>query len=93
MYLEIVSPEATLFAGEVTSVTVPGINGEFQMLSNHAPIVSLLQAGEVKIQGNAIKIAEAYKANFSKTTATASSLRISSGTVEMKDNKIIVLAD
>ena len=32
MYLEIVSPEATLFAGEVNSVTVPGINGEFQML-------------------------------------------------------------
>ncbi|MEP5829863.1 MAG: hypothetical protein ABJ300_06320, partial [Maribacter dokdonensis] len=37
MYLEIVSPEATLFAGEVTSVTVPGINGEFQMLKDHAP--------------------------------------------------------
>ena len=48
MYLEIVSPEATLFSGEVTSVTVPGVNGEFQMLENHAPIVSLLQAGKVK---------------------------------------------
>ena len=47
MYLEIVSPEATLFAGDVTSVTVPGVNGEFQMLTNHAPIVSLLQAGKV----------------------------------------------
>ncbi len=93
MYLEIVSPEATLFAGEVTSVTVPGIDGEFQMLANHAPIVSLLQKGEVKIQGNAIKITEANEAKFSKITATASSLYISSGTVEMKDNKIIVLAD
>lgn len=93
MYLEIVSPEATLFAGEVTSVTVPGINGEFQMLANHAPIVSLLQEGEVKIQGNTIKITEANQAKFSKTTATSSSLAISSGTVEMKDNKIIVLAD
>jgi F-type H+-transporting ATPase subunit epsilon len=93
MYLEIVSPEATLFAGEITSVTVPGINGEFQMLANHAPIVSLLQKGEIKIQGNAIKITEANEANFSKITATASNLYISSGTVEMKDNKIIVLAD
>jgi F-type H+-transporting ATPase subunit epsilon len=93
MYLEIVSPEATLFAGEVTSVTVPGINGEFQMLANHAPIVSLLQKGEVKIQGNAIKITEANEIKFSKITATASTLYISSGTVEMKDNKIIVLAD
>ncbi len=37
MYLEIVSPEATLFAGEVKSVTVPGINGEFQMLQITPP--------------------------------------------------------
>ncbi|MDP5230798.1 MAG: F0F1 ATP synthase subunit epsilon [Cellulophaga sp.] len=93
MYLEIVSPEATLFAGEVTSVTVPGINGEFQMLSNHAPIVSLLQEGEVKVQGTGLKIEESYQAKFSKSSATALGLPISSGTVEMKDNKIIVLAD
>lgn len=93
MYLEIVSPEATLFAGEVTAVTVPGINGEFQMLSNHAPIVSLLQEGEVKVQGTSLKLDENYRAKFSKSSATALGLRISSGTVEMKDNKIIVLAD
>ena len=43
MILEIVSPEATLFSGEVTSVSVPGINGEFQMLNNHAAVVSILQ--------------------------------------------------
>ena len=48
MYLEIVSPEATLFSGEVTSVTVPGINGEFQMLNNHAAIVSVLAEGTIK---------------------------------------------
>ena len=47
MILEIVSPEATLFKGEVTSVAVPGINGEFQMLNNHAPIVSLLAGGAI----------------------------------------------
>ena len=40
MYLEIVSPEATLFSGEVDSVTVPGVNGGFEMLKDHAPIVS-----------------------------------------------------
>ena len=51
MYLEIVSPEATLFSGEVTSVAVPGVNGEFQMLKDHAPIVSLLKEGFVKIFG------------------------------------------
>ncbi|MCJ7465271.1 MAG: F0F1 ATP synthase subunit epsilon [Maribacter sp.] len=92
MYLEIVSPEATLFAGEVTSVTVPGVNGEFQMLNNHAPIVSLLQAGEVKIQGN-LAISENFEKRFSKDSNGRTILRINSGTVEMKNNKIIVLAD
>ena len=80
MYLEIVSPEATLFSGEVTSVTVPGINGEFQMLSNHAPIVSLLQEGVVTIQGNNIVVAEANKEKFSKNSNGATTLAIASGT-------------
>ncbi len=92
MYLEIVSPEATLFAGDVTAVTVPGINGEFQMLTNHAPIVSLLQEGEVKIQGD-ITIEEAFENKFTKGSNGDTVLSISSGTIEMKDNKIIVLAD
>ncbi|MBO0321255.1 F0F1 ATP synthase subunit epsilon [Muricauda sp. CAU 1633] len=92
MYLEIVSPEATLFAGEVTSVTVPGVNGEFQMLENHAPIVSLLQEGRVKVKGN-ITIDEAFENKFSKGKDGETILPITSGTVEMKDNKVIVLAD
>lgn len=91
MYLEIVSPEATLFAGEVTSVTVPGINGEFQMLKDHAPIVSLLKNGNVKIEGD-ISIAEDYQSKFTKEEGKTV-LPISSGTIEMKDNKVIVLAD
>ncbi len=49
MILEIVSPEAILFKGEITSVTLPGVNGSFQMLNNHAPIVSILKQGKVKI--------------------------------------------
>lgn len=91
MYLEIVSPEATLFAGEVTSVTVPGINGEFQMLKDHAPVVSLLQQGKVKIDGD-ISIDEVHEAKFKKEDGKTV-LSIASGTIEMKDNKIIVLAD
>lgn len=92
MYLEIVSPEATLFSGDVNSVTVPGINGEFQMLQNHAPIVSLLQAGKVKVQGN-MTIAEEYAAKFTKDQNGNTILDISSGTIELKNNKVIVLAD
>ena len=91
MYLEIVSPEATLFTGEVTSVTVPGVNGEFQMLNNHAPIVSLLQAGDVRIEGD-VQIEKAYADKFS-TAEGKTVLSITSGTIEMKDNKVIVLAD
>ena len=92
MYLEIVSPEATLFAGEVTAVTVPGIDGEFQMLNNHAPIVSLLQEGKVRIKGN-IVLDEVHGDKFSKASNGDTILEISSGTVEMKNNKVIVLAD
>ncbi|MCL9809599.1 F0F1 ATP synthase subunit epsilon [Flavobacterium luminosum] len=93
MIVEIVSPEATLFSGEVTSVAVPGVNGEFQMLNNHAPIVSLLGSGNVKIVGSNIKIAKEFVSKFNKVNEQTYWLPINSGTIEMNDNKIIVLAD
>ncbi len=92
MYLEIVSPEATLFSGEVTSVTVPGVNGEFQMFQDHAPIVSLLQEGAVKIGGN-MEIEEEFQHRFTRASDGKTILKINSGTVELKNNRIIVLAD
>ena len=52
MELQIVSPEAQLFSGEVESVTVPGKSGSFQILNNHAPIVSSLKKGKVEIKGD-----------------------------------------
>ncbi len=48
MQLSIISPEKEIFSGEVSSVSVPGVNGKFQVLDGHAPIVSALEAGEVK---------------------------------------------
>ncbi len=93
MYLEIVSPEAILFSSEVTSVTVPGINGEFQMFNNHAPIVSLLQKGTVKIDCDKPEIEEQFQDKFVKTKNGKLSFEITSGTLEMKENKIILLAD
>ena len=51
MYIDIVSPETTLFSGEIQSITVPGTKGSFQILNQHAPIVSTLTKGKVKIQG------------------------------------------
>lgn len=92
MFLEIVTPEASIFKGEVESVTVPGVDGQFQMLDNHAPIVSLLQEGNVKIQGQ-LSFEEAYQDRFKSVDKTTSLLAIQSGTIELNDNKIIILVD
>ena len=92
MYLEIVTPEATLFKGEVTSVAVPGVDGEFQMLNNHAPIVSILGKGKVKVYGD-ITIPKQFANRFSKGDKNETILPINSGTIEMNGNKVIVLAD
>ena len=92
MFLEIVTPEASIFQGEVESVTVPGVDGQFQMLNNHAPIVSLLQEGNIKIQGD-LNFDEAYEDRFKSVDKTTSVLNIKSGTIELNDNKIIILVD
>jgi len=93
MILEIVSPEATLFQGEVTSVTLPGVIGSFQILNNHAPIVSILKHGVVKIEATSFNIKKEVEDKFSKVNDQNYLLEINSGTIEMKDNKVIVLAD
>jgi F-type H+-transporting ATPase subunit epsilon len=92
MYLEIISPEAKLFTGEVESLTLPGTNGSFQLLEDHAPIVSTLQAGAVKIKGN-ITISESYQNQFESISKEETLFTISSGTIEMRGNKIILLSD
>jgi F-type H+-transporting ATPase subunit epsilon len=66
MILEIVSPEASLFKGEITSITLPGVDGSFQILNNHAPIVSLLQKGTVKITAPSFKFNKETAALFTK---------------------------
>ncbi len=92
MILEIVTPEATLLHTDVEIVTVPGINGEFQMLNNHAPVVSLLVEGNVKFKGAQVNIEEEFENKFTQEKGEYR-LAIKSGTIEMKENKIIVLAD
>lgn len=93
MFLEIVSPEAILFSSEVTSVVLPGVNGEFQMLNNHAPIISLLVGGTIKIEASNVSIDERFEDRFSKIEGGKLGFTINSGAIEMKDNKVIVLAD
>jgi F-type H+-transporting ATPase subunit epsilon len=77
MYLEIITPDKKIFAGEVTSVIVPGTSGLFQVLNNHAPIISTLQSGEVKI-----KSAEGEK-----------TFDVNGGVIEVLKNKVVVLAE
>ena len=91
MKLEIVSPEAQLFSGEVSSVTVPGASGSFQILDNHAPIVSTLVAGRVKIEGN-IVIEKENQSRFTKE-GNYTFLEIESGAIELSKNKVILLTD
>ena len=94
MLLEIVSPEGHLFKGEVTSVTVPGVNGEFQMLNHHANIVSILAEGNIKIEVADFKSNASFGTKFVKSDKDQKFLLpIKSGTLEMNDNKIIILVD
>jgi F-type H+-transporting ATPase subunit epsilon len=95
MYLEIVTPEAVVFGAEVEAVKVPGSDGEFQMLNHHAAIVSLLVAGEVKI--NLISadpnFLKGLPENFRIEGTNVLYYPVKGGVLEMKDNKAIILAD
>ncbi|KAB1070629.1 hypothetical protein F6U93_01790 [Tamlana haliotis] len=97
MYLEIVSPEATFFSSEVDSVTVPGVEGEFQMLKNHAPIVSLLTEGTVKVRVHTQSHLDYDKLHPDVKPHMVDNkvllIDIKSGTLELKDNRVIILAD
>lgn len=93
MILEIVSPEAKLYSGEVTSVTVPGIDGEFQMLNHHAAIVSILAKGTIKVEAKIFAATKEGESKFVLGADRKHHLAIESGTLEMNDNKIIILVD
>ena len=88
MQLEIVSPEKTIFSGEAKSVHLPGSEGHFQILNNHAPIVSTLKKGEILIDG-----VDNLESDFLVFSNGKASLEIKSGVVEMKKNKLIILVD
>ncbi|PRY55077.1 ATP synthase F1 subcomplex epsilon subunit [Arcticibacter pallidicorallinus] len=77
MTLEILTPDKAVFQGEVTSVTVPGVLGSFEVLNNHAPIISILDDGKVIIRNGKAE----------------ESIQIKGGVVEVLNNKITVLAE
>lgn len=77
MHLEIITPDKEIFKGEVRSVNVPGSSGSFEVLENHAPIISTLEEGKVRVvdsQGKEVFV------------------DLVGGVIEAKNNKLIILA-
>ena len=93
MKLEIITPEASIFTGEVTAVTLPGLDGMFQVLNNHAPIISSLKLGEIKVEVetkfDTTKLNENVKVDKGNTLR----INIKGGVAELMTNKMIVLAE
>ncbi len=78
MHLEILTPERKIFEGEVDIATFPGSDGSFQVLDNHAPLISLLSEGVVE---------------YRSKNAGSDRIRITGGVVEVLKNRVILLAD
>ncbi|MEJ7912280.1 MAG: ATP synthase F1 subunit epsilon [Chitinophagaceae bacterium] len=79
MILEILTPEKKLFSGDVYGVQMPGISGSFEVLERHAPLVSALKAGRIKVLRDKQNHAAFYD--------------IQSGFVEVLNNKVTVLVE
>jgi len=77
MQLDILTPEKKLYSGEASSVSLPGTDGRFQVLNNHAPLISSLKAGLIKY----------------KTAAGETQLNAKEGFVEVLKNKVTVLLE
>jgi len=78
MFLEIITPVKKVYSGQVKLVRLPGSKGSFEILNNHAPIISTLEKGMIKV------VEESGQELF---------FDVEGGVVENKDNKIIVLAE
>jgi F-type H+-transporting ATPase subunit epsilon len=93
MKLEIITPEASIFSGEVTSVTLPGLDGMFQVLNNHAPIISSLRAGEVKMEVEGKLDTTKLNENVNVDKNNTLRVTIKGGVAELMNNKLILLAE
>ncbi len=77
MFLEILTPEKKIFEGEINGVNFPGVSGGFELLNNHAPIISALEKGTIRINAkDGVKTFD-----------------INSGFVECLNNKVTVLVE
>ena len=77
MRVEIITPDKELFKGEATGVVVPGVDGSLGFLNNHAPLITVLKAGEVKVT----------------TEKGDERFAVKGGVVEVMNNTVLVLAE
>ena len=77
MQIDIITPDSTVFSGEAVSATFPGTDGSFQVLGNHAPLISTLDKGRIVV----------------KTATGEQNWQVDGGVVEVLDNKVTVLAE
>ena len=78
MHLEIITPDKKVFSGEVEAVKLPGAEGSFGILDNHAPIIATLKKGIVKV---------------TDSKKAVENFEINGGVVEVQNNKVIILAE
>ena len=78
MFLEIVTPDKKVFSGKIKLIQVPGSKGQFEVLRNHASIISTLSEGKIKVVSQ-----EGEKTFFD----------IQGGVIEVKNNNVVVLAE
>lgn len=96
MHLEIITPETKIFSGEIEAVQLPGADGLFQILNGHAPIISSLTKGSVKV--DLLKNFEEDEDTNSLIEKDAKngkviSVKINGGVLEMQNDKVILLAE
>ncbi len=77
MTLDIITPDRKVFSGEATSITFPGSEGQFQVLNDHAPLVSTLDRGPIIVQ----------------STSGQKTFTVDGGVVEVLQNNVLVLAE
>ena len=93
MNIKILTPEFVVFEGEVSSVLLPGKNGDFHIMKDQAEIVASLIGGKVRVFTN--QIDENFARHFTKENEKESvfSFPVKSGVIEFNNNKGIILAE
>ncbi len=78
LHLEIITSEKLLFDGEIKLIKLPGVSGSFEIMTNHAPIISTLMEGKIKVK---------------EITDVVSYFEVKGGLVEVSNNKVKVLVE